>query len=254
MDTIKEIIDKFKLSSKKSLGQNYILDENVTNKIVKNINIKNQIVLEIGPGPGCLTRTLINKGAKKIIAIEKDPKCIDAINYQKNFFSKKLLLIEGDFLKEKTFKRLINEITKCKRKILVISNLPYKTAIPILSKILKNRDFFQLLLLMFQKEQANRIIAKKKTKIYGRISVLAQWLCNIKKEMNLSPNYFFPKPKVNSSILLFNFKNQIQYVKNEEFFPWSSLWGESFPNLPSLIPHLSFHSMSLILLPEDFLS
>ena len=151
MDTIKEIIDKFKLSSKKSLGQNYILDENVTNKIVKNINIKNQIVLEIGPGPGCLTRTLINKGAKKIIAIEKDPKCIDAINYQKNFFSKKLLLIEGDFLKEKTFKRLINEITKCKRKILVISNLPYKTAIPILSKILKNRDFFQLLLLMFQK-------------------------------------------------------------------------------------------------------
>ena len=83
MDTIKQIIDKFNLISKKSLGQNYILDENITNKIVKFVDIKNQIILEIGPGPGCLTRSLINAGAKKIIAVEKDSKCIQALNYQK---------------------------------------------------------------------------------------------------------------------------------------------------------------------------
>ncbi len=97
----------------------------------------------------------------------------------------------------------------------MVSNLPYKTAIPILSNIYKNREFFNELLLMFQTEQANRIIANKNTKNYGRITVLSNWLCEINKVMNLSPNYFFPKPKINSSLLKFKFKKNIKNVRDE---------------------------------------
>ena len=217
MDTIKQIIKKFDLSTKKSFGQNYILDQNITNKILKLVNVKNKVILEIGPGPGCLTRSIIEKGAKKIIAVEKDQKSIKALKYQKNIFKNKLSLIEGDFLQKKIFEKVKKEITKSNEKIFVISNLPYNIAIPILSKLLNQRKLFNKLILMFQKEQANRIIAKKKTKEYGRISIIAQWLCFIKKEMNLSPNYFYPKPKINSTILSFEFKKKVEFVKNENF-------------------------------------
>ena len=216
MDTIKQIINRFGIITKKHLGQNFILDENITNKIVKLTDVKNEIILEIGPGPGCLTRSLVKSGAKKIIAIEKDPKCIDMLNYQKKIFLNKVILIKGDFLEDKIFKKIINIMKKNKKKLIIISNLPYKTSIPILVKIFKYRNFFEKLILMFQKEQAERIMAKKNTKAYGRISVISNWLCDIKKKMHLSPNYFFPKPKIDSSILEFKFKKKIVEVKNEE--------------------------------------
>ena len=216
MDTIKQLIDKFNLVSKKSLSQNFILDENITEKIVRFSNVKSKYVLEIGPGPGCLTRSLIKAGAKKVVAVEKDLKCIKIINYQKKIFLNKVILIKGDFLKDDIFKKIIKELKKYKRKIIVFSNLPYKIAIPILAKIFRNRNYFEKLILMFQKEQAERIIAKKNTKNYGRISVISQWLCNIKNKMLLSPNYFFPKPKIDSSILEFEFKKKIKRVDNEE--------------------------------------
>ena len=217
MDTVKQIIDKFNLISKKSLGQNFILDENITDKIVRTSDVKNHIVLEIGPGPGCLTRSLIKAGVKNIVAVEKDLKCVKIINYQKKLFLNKVILIEGDFLKDHIFKKIVREFKKHKKKIVVFSNLPYKTAIPILAKIFRNRNYFQKLILMFQKEQAERILAKKNTKSYGRISVIAQWLCDIEKKMHLSPNYFFPKPKIDSLILKFKFKKKIKKVNNEIF-------------------------------------
>ena len=216
MDTVKQIIDKFNLISKKSLGQTFILDENITDKIVRTSDVRNHIVLEIGPGPGCLTRSLIKAGVKNIIAVEKDLKCVKIINYQKKLFLNKVILIEGDFLKNHIFKKIVREFKKYKKKVVVFSNLPYKTAIPILAKIFRNRNYFQKLILMFQKEQAERIRAKKNTKSYGRISVIAQWLCDIKKKMHLSPNYFFPKPKIDSSILEFKFKKKIKKVDNED--------------------------------------
>ena len=142
---------KFNLISKKSLGQNFILDENITDKIVRTSDVKNNIVLEIGPGPGCLTRSLIKAGVKKIIAVEKDLKCVKIINYQKKLFLNKVILIEGDFLKNHIFKKIVREFKKYKKKVIVFSNLPYKTAIPILAKIFRNRSYFQKLILMFQK-------------------------------------------------------------------------------------------------------
>ena len=218
MDTIKQIIDKFRLTSKRSLGQNYILDQNITNKITKLIEIKNQVILEIGPGPGCLTRSLVDKGAKKIIVVEKDQRCIKALEYQKKYFLEKVTIVNGDFLKKNIFNRIKKEILKYKKKVIVVSNLPYNAAIPILSLLLNNRKFFDKLLLMFQEEQANRIFAKKKTKNYGRISISAQRLCDIKKKIKLSPNCFFPKPKVNSTILFFKFKKNIKKLYNESIF------------------------------------
>ena len=215
MDTIKQLIDKFNLISKKSLGQNFILDENITDKIVKLSDIKNQFVLEIGPGPGCLTRSLIKGGAKKIIAIEKDLKCIEIINYQKKIFSNKIRLIEGDFLNDYIFKKVLKEIGKCKKKIIIVSNLPYKTSIPILVKILKNRAFFKKLILMFQKEVADRIIAKTKTKTFGRLSVLCNWRLEVKKHFDVSKNCFLPKPNVDSTVLSFKPKKKYGYnIKN----------------------------------------
>ena len=218
MDTIKQIIDKFRLTSKRSLGQNYILDQNITNKITKLIEIKNKVILEIGPGPGCLTRSLVDKGAKKIIVVEKDQRCIKALEYQKKYFLEKVTIVNGDYLKKTIFNRIKKEILKYKKKVIVVSNLPYNAAIPILSLLLSNRKFFDKLLLMFQEEQANRIFAKKKTKNYGRISISAQWLCDIKKKIKLSPNCFFPKPKVNSTILFFKFKKNIKKLYNENIF------------------------------------
>ena len=195
MDTIKQIIDKFNLISKKSLGQNFILDENITDKIVRTSDVKNNIVLEIGPGPGCLTRSLIKAGVKKIIAVEKDLKCVKIINYQKKLFLNKVIIIEGDFLKDHIFKKIVREFKKYKKKVIVFSNLPYKTAIPILAKIFKNRSYFEKLILMFQKEQAERIMAKKNTKAYGRISVISNWLCDIKKKCICHQTIFFLNQK-----------------------------------------------------------
>ena len=110
MDTIKQIIDKFDLISKKSLGQNFILDENITDKIVRTSDVKNHIILEIGPGPGCLTRSLIKAGVRKIVAVEKDLKCVKIINYQNKLFLNKVIIIEGDFLKEQV--ESISELSK----------------------------------------------------------------------------------------------------------------------------------------------
>ena len=164
MDTIKQLINKFSLISKKSLSQNFILDENITDKIVRISNVKNKYILEIGPGPGCLTRSLVKAGVKKIISVEKDLKCIKIINYQKKIFLNKVILIEGDFLKDHIFKKIIKEFKKYKKKVVVFSNLPYKTAIPILAKIFKNRNYFQKLILMFQKRTSRKNNCKKKYK------------------------------------------------------------------------------------------
>ena len=125
---------------RKRWGQNFLVDRNLLEKIVRTIETKkSDSILEIGPGPGCLTRSLVKAGVKKIISVEKDLKCIKIINYQKKIFLNKVILIEGDFLKDHIFKKIIREIKKYKKKVVVFSNLPYKTAIPILAKIFRNR-------------------------------------------------------------------------------------------------------------------
>ena len=174
---------------KKSLGQNFLVDKNILQKIVNIVPInKNNEILEIGPGTGNLTYYLIKKNPKKVFVVEKDSN-LSLLLYEK--FKNKINIINDDILK-------ISENLISKEKLIVFGNLPYNISTEILSKwiISKNKNFwFSSLILMFQKEVADRIIAKINTSNYGRLSILSNWKLDIEKIMNISPNSFFSETK-----------------------------------------------------------
>ena len=201
------------LKPKKSLGQNFLVDDNVINKITNlgNIN-KTSTILEIGPGSGNLTEKLILKKPKKIILVEKDKNLSENL---KKKFNGKVEVINKDFLDLS----MIN--LKCEN-LTIFGNLPYNVASEILIKIIKSDESFnyEKLVFMFQKEVAERIIAKQNTKNYSRISIISQWKLNIKKIKDISPNCFYPKPKVQSSLLeFFPKKNYTKFneIQNLEY-------------------------------------
>ena len=184
------------IKAKKSLGQNFLVDKNILEKIVNTTNIKDKIVIEIGPGTGNLTSYILKKNPKNIIVIEKDHKL--ATNLEDKF-KNQLTIISDDILK-------IDETKLIKEKVTVFGNLPYNISTEILSKWivnLKKNFWFDCLVLMFQKEVADRIIAKFNTKNYGRLSFICNWKLNIKNICDIKPGAFYPKPKVDSSLLFF---------------------------------------------------
>jgi len=193
---------------KKSLGQNFLIDKNILQKIVNSVPIKeNDEILEIGPGTGNLTDCLIKKNPKKIFVVEKDNN-LSLLLYKK--FKKRINIINDDILK-------ISENLISKEKLIVFGNLPYNISTEILSKWIISIDknfWFSKLILMFQKEVADRIIAKINTSNYGRLSILSNWKLDIKKFMDISSKSFFPKPKVESSLLIFSPKNKFYKIKN----------------------------------------
>ncbi len=185
------------IKAKKSLGQNFLIDKKILEKITTITDIKDKIILEIGPGTGNLTSYILKKNPKKIFVIEKDDNL--ALNL-KNKFDDKLVIINDDVLK-------IDENILFKDKVLVFGNLPYNISTEILSKwIINLREsfWFESLVLMFQKEVADRIIAKYNTSNYGRLSIICNWKLNIKKVCDIKPGAFYPKPKVDSSLLFFH--------------------------------------------------
>ena len=182
--------------AKKSLGQNFLIDENIIEKIINTVKIKNRTILEVGPGTGNLTSYILKKKPKKIIVVEKD---IDLSEYLKNIFKKKIIIINKDILK--VDERLLSE-----DKLTVFGNLPYNISTEILSKwiiSIKDNFWFDHLILMFQKEVADRIIALPNSSNYGRLSILSNWKLNIKKICDIKPGSFSPKPKIDSSLLYF---------------------------------------------------
>ena len=184
------------IKAKKSLGQNFLIDKNVLEKIVNTTKINNKTILEIGPGTGNLTSYILKKNPKKIIVIEKDNKL--AINLKKKF-NDQIIIINEDILK-------IDETKLFKEQVTVFGNLPYNVSTEILSKWivnLKDNFWFDCLVLMFQKEVANRIVADFNTSNYGRLSIVCNWKLNIKKICDIKPGSFFPKPKIDSSLLFF---------------------------------------------------
>ena len=184
------------IKAKKSLGQNFLIDKNILNKIVNITDIQNKLILEIGPGTGNLTSLIIQKKPKKFIVIEKDNNLAKKLQ---NKFEDQLIVINKDVLKVDE-KLLFND------KVTVFGNLPYNISTEILSKWiinLKNNFWFDCLVLMFQKEVADRIIAEFNTSNYGRLSIICNWKLNIKKICDIKPEAFFPKPKIDSSLLLF---------------------------------------------------
>ena len=185
------------INPKKSLGQNFLIDKNIIKKISNLINLQNKVVLEIGPGTGNLSSSILENKPKKFFAIEKDKRLFLHLKKQ---FNNKITIINQDILK-------FDENSLSKDKLIVFGNLPYNISTEILSKwILDLKDdhfWFDMLILMFQKEVANRIIAKHNSSAYGRLSVLANWKLQIKKVFDISPSCFYPKPKVESSLLIF---------------------------------------------------
>tara|TARA_B100000900_G_scaffold276342_1_gene236216 strand:+ start:221 stop:1009 length:789 start_codon:yes stop_codon:yes gene_type:complete len=196
------------IKAKKSLGQNFLIDPNIINKIVNIVDIKDKNILEIGPGTGNLSSKILDHYPKKMIVIEKDKKLA---NLLKNNFGSKIIIINQDVLK-------INENTLESEKLTVFGNLPYNISTEILCKWITNineSDFwFEYLILMFQKEVANRIISKFNTKNYGRLSILSNWKLNIKKIFDVKPSCFSPKPKVDSTVLLFEPKKDFYKLNN----------------------------------------
>ena len=184
------------IKAKKSLGQNFLVDQKIIDKIINVINIKDRSILEIGPGTGNLTVNILKKDPKKMVVIEKDYQLIELLS--KNFGTK-IKIINEDILK-------IDENELEKETLTVFGNLPYNISTEILCKWIlnvKNKKFwFDYLILMFQKEVADRIVSEFNTKNYGRLSILANWKLNIKKICDVSPSSFSPRPKVDSSILL----------------------------------------------------
>ena len=195
------------IKAKKSLGQNFLIDKDILEKIVNVIQINQKNILEVGPGTGSLTSYILKKKPKKIIVIEKDQNLAKKLEQN---FKEELKVINEDILK-------IDETSLINEKLTVFGNLPYNISTEILSKWIVNLNhkfWFDHLVLMFQKEVADRIIAKYNTSSYGRLTVLANWKLKIVKVCDIKPDSFFPKPKVDSSLLLFSPKNKIFKIKD----------------------------------------
>ena len=196
------------IKAKKSLGQNFLIDKNIIDKIISILDIENKTILEVGPGTGNLTAYLLKKKPKKFYVVEKDSKL--AVNLKEKF-KDQINIINDDILN-------INENLLCEDKMIVFGNLPYNISTEILCKWILNLDdkkiWFSNLILMFQKEVAERIISQYNTSKYGRLSIIANWKLDIKKIIDISPNCFFPKPKVNSCLLFFSPKKNFFKFKD----------------------------------------
>ena len=194
--------------AKKSLGQNFLIDKNIIDIVCNVIDINNKTVLEIGPGTGNLTSYLIKKKPKKLFVVEKDNQLASLL---KKKFDKEINIINDDILK-------IDENKISQDELVVFGNLPYNISTEILCKwILNLKDekiWFKNLVLMFQKEVAERILSNYNSSNYGRISILANWKLKIKKIIDIKPNSFLPKPKIDSSLLFFTPKEDYLKIKN----------------------------------------
>ena len=197
-----------KILPKKSLGQNFLIDNEILNLITNSGSINsNDIVLEVGPGTGNLTEKILKKKPKKLIVVKKD-KNLSVI--LKNKFDKDIEIINDNILN-------YNQDIYHNKKIIIFGNLPYNISTQILTswiKINNLNNFCKRFVLMFQKEVADRILAEHNSKNYGRLSIISSWKMEIKKIIDINPNCFFPAPKIKSSLLLFKPKNKYYKLEN----------------------------------------
>ena len=193
---LREVIAKYGLRAEKSLGQNFLLDLNLTGRIARCAgSLEGETVIEIGPGPGGLTRAILANGASRLIAVEKDRRCLPALADIASAWPGRLEVYNEDALE-------LDETALFEGRAKIIANLPYNVATALLIKWLASPERFSSLTLMFQKEVADRITATPSTKAYGRLSILCQWLCTVSRQFDISPRAFTPPPKVTSTVVL----------------------------------------------------
>ena len=197
---LREVISRHGLRARKSLGQNFLLDLNLTGRIARAAgDLKNATVIEVGPGPGGLTRALLAAGVKQVIAIETDDRAVAALEELAQVYGDRLKIVHGDAL---TVDEL--ELVGDQRPAQIIANLPYNIATPLLIKWIKFPQWppwFSSLTLTFQKEVAQRLAAAPRTKAYGRLSILVQWRCEISSQFDIPATAFVPAPKVTSTVV-----------------------------------------------------
>lgn len=195
---LRQVIDTHGIAAKKSLGQNFLLDLNLTSKIARLAGDLSECdVLEVGPGPGGLTRGLLAEGARKVLAIEKDSRCMAALAEISDAYPGQLQVINGDALE-------VNPLEHLTPPIRVAANLPYNVGTELLVRWLTPKDwppFWSSLTLMFQREVAERIVAQPGSKAYGRLAILAQWRTDARIVLGLPPEAFNPPPKVHSAVV-----------------------------------------------------
>ncbi len=195
MPPLREVIARHGIIARKSLGQNFLLDLNLTGRIARAAGpLEHATVVEIGPGPGALTRALLAAGARRIVAIERDQRCLAALGELAEVYSGRLELVAADALKVDPA-----ELSDVPRKI--VANLPYNIATPLLIGWLERIGEYENLTLMFQREVAERLTAMPRSKSYGRLSVLVQWLAEPQILFDIPPRAFVPPPKVTSSVV-----------------------------------------------------
>jgi len=197
---LREVIARHRLSARSRLGQHFLLDLNLTDRIARVADpLHGHLVIEVGPGPGGLTRSLLAGGAARVIAIERDPRCIAALDGLVGAAGGRLVVIEGDALE--VDEGALAAAHAPGLPIKIVANLPYNIGTVLLLKWLGIAEKLTSMTLMFQKEVAERLIASPGSKAYGRLAVMTQWLCEARREFNLPASAFVPPPKVASSVV-----------------------------------------------------
>jgi 16S rRNA (adenine1518-N6/adenine1519-N6)-dimethyltransferase len=192
---LREVIRRHDLAARKALGQNFLLDLNLTSRIARAAApLEHADVIEIGPGPGGLTRALLLEGARHVTAVERDPRCVAALGELVAAFPGRLSIVEGDAL-------VLDAAALAPPPRKIVANLPYNIATPLLLGWLRNAEDFESLTLMFQKEVALRLAATPRSRAYGRLSVMAQWRAEVRRLFDIPPRAFVPPPKVTSSVV-----------------------------------------------------
>jgi len=268
--TTKDFVEKYDLMAKKALGQNFLLDGNITDKIVR-LSLsaqglddwKNASVVEVGPGPGGLTQAVLRQSPKKLTVIEMDERCLQILAEIKQAYPQ-LDIVSGDALKFDWDKQVKTE----KALLHVVSNLPYNISVVLLTGWLKQIKLFKSLTLMFQKEVGERILAKPASKDYGRLSVISQLQCDVQKLFDLPPTCFVPAPKIWSSVLLFlpkatpvepNILAKVEMLTSLAFGQRRKMIRQSLKSVPDILSHLDALRIEPTvraenLTPEDYLN
>ena len=211
-NSLREIIKEYNIKPKKKLGQNFLHDKNIISSIINNVNVKDEDIIEIGPGPGILTENILENKARSLLAIEKDDSFEVNLKKIKNKYKDNFIYLIHDVIDFD-----FNKLTKKEYKI--VSNLPYNISVPFILKMIKIRRVISWkdMILMVQKEVAERITANIGTKNYGRLSIMVNLNNDVKKLLNVKPSSFIPKPKVDSTVIKISPKNKNLKI-NEEIF------------------------------------